>query len=449
MSFHNIVVSEKIAVITEEKQYTYKELNEMVQQFKFSSDDKKLVLLLCKNKIEMLSAYLSALNNHHAVMLISADTNAELLISIVNEYKPYWIVGTYSFDGYRQVGLIQERVSSSNTPIHKDLAILLSTSGTTGSQKFVRLSYENIQSNAEAIVEYLNIDENERAIMNLPMSYSYGLSIINSHLQAKASILLTDESVMSKIFWQFVQEQQATSIAGVPFTYQMLQRIGFLKMDLPHLKTLTQAGGRLNEKLVKIFAQYAKEQNKRFFVMYGQTEASPRMSYIPSERVVEKAGSIGIAIPGGDLSIDAETGELIYKGSNVMMGYASCLADLEKGDEMNGILHTGDTATSDQDDYFIITGRMKRFIKLFGLRINLDEVEKKLESEVHTLIACTGNDDKLMIAIDKEQYITKVQDVVEQYYKLHRTAYKVIVLDAIPRFASGKIDYVTLKERCI
>lgn len=147
-------------------------------------------------------------------------------------------------------------------------------------------------------------------------------------------------------------------------------------MDLPYLKTLTQAGGRLNEKLVKVFAQYAKEQNKRFFVMYGQTEASPRMSYIPSERIIEKAGSIGIAIPGGDLSIDIETGELIYKGSNVMMGYAKCLEDLEKGDEMDGVLHTGDTATIDQDGYFTITGRMKRFIKLFGLRINLDEVEK-------------------------------------------------------------------------
>ncbi|QCR31516.1 AMP-binding protein [Lysinibacillus sp. SGAir0095] len=449
MSFQNIGVSEKIAVITEDQQYTYKELNDMVQQFNFSSDDKKLVLLLCKNTIEILSAYLSALNHQHAVMLMSADTNPELLKSIVNEYKPYWIVGTYPFDGYCQNGLIQERVSPSNIFIHKDLAILLSTSGTTGSQKFVRLSYENLQSNAEAIVEYLNIDENERAIMNLPMSYSYGLSIINSHLQAKASILLTEESVMSKTFWQFIQEQQATSLAGVPFTYQMLQRIGFLKMNLPHLKTLTQAGGRLKEKLVKLFAQYAKEQNKRFFVMYGQTEASPRMSYIPSERVLEKAGSIGIAIPGGDLSIDSQTGELIYKGPNVMMGYAKCLEDLEKGDEMNGILHTGDTATLDQDDYFIITGRMKRFIKLFGLRINLDEVEKKLESEVHTSIACTGNDDKLIIAIENDEYVTKVKASVEQYYKLHKTAYKVIVLEVIPRFESGKVDYVTLKERCL
>ncbi|KGR76476.1 AMP-binding protein [Ureibacillus sinduriensis] len=449
MSFHNIAVSDKTAVITEGKQYTYRELNEMGLQFNFLNDDKKLVLLLCKNTIETLSAYLSALNNHHAVMLMSADTNAELLNSIVNEYKPYWIIGTDLFDGYRQEGLIQERVSASNIAIHKDLAILLSTSGTTGSQKFVRLSYENIQSNAEAIVEYLNIDGNERAIMNLPMSYSYGLSIINSHLQAKASILLTEESVMSKTFWQFVQEQQATSLAGVPFTYQMLHRLGFLKMDLPHLKTLTQAGGRLNEKLVKVFAQYAKEQDKKFFVMYGQTEASPRISYIPSDRVLEKAGTIGIAIPGGELSVDPETGELIYKGSNVMMGYARCLEDLEKGDELNGILHTGDTATIDQDNYFIITGRMKRIIKLFGLRINLDEVEKKLESEVQASVACTGNDDKLVIAIENDQHITNVQTSVEQYYKLHKSAYKVIVIDLIPRFANGKIDYVTLKEQCL
>lgn len=449
MRFENIEASDKIAVITEEQQYTYKELNEIVQKFDFSSDDKKLVLLLCQNTIETLSAYLSALNHKHAIMLMSADTNPELLKSIVDEYKPYWIVGTYLFDGYLQEGLIQKLVSPSVSIIDNDLAILLSTSGTTGSQKFVRLSYENLQSNAEAIVEYLNIDENERAIMNLPMSYSYGLSIINSHLQAKATILLTEESVISKTFWKFVQQQQATSLAGVPFTYQMLHRIGFLKMDLPHLKTLTQAGGRLNEKLVKIFGQYAKEQNKKFFVMYGQTEASPRMSYIPSDRVIEKAGTIGIAIPGGELSIDSETDELIYKGSNVMMGYARCLKDLEKGDEMNGILHTGDTATVDQDNYFIITGRMKRFIKLFGLRINLDEVEKKLESEVQTSIACTGNDDKLVIAIENNQHVTNVQTSVEQLYKLHKSAYKVIVIDLIPRFANGKIDYVTLKEQCL
>lgn len=229
----------------------------------------------------------------------------------------------------------------------------------------------------------------------------------------------------------------------------MLQRIGFTKMELPYLKTMTQAGGRLNEKLVKHFAEYAKEQNKRFYIMYGQTEAAPRISYIPYEKVLEKSSTIGIAIPGGKLSIDVETEELIYMGANVMMGYAENLSDLANGYELNGVLYTGDTAIIDEDGYFTITGRMKRFIKLFGLRINLDDVEKKLEEELQIPLACTGSDDKLIVAIEQADYVEKVKEAIEHLYKLHKTAFKVKVIDEIPRFVSGKTDYMKLKESCL
>lgn len=446
MSFWEFEASDDIALRTDSEVYTYKCLRQIISEINLVSSNKELILLLCENKVETIVNYLASLKAGHTVMLMGEDTNKELLDRIVLQYQPKWIFGEKKFEGYRFEEGISTRMSKLDVHIHPDTAILLSTSGTTGSQKFVRLSYENIQSNAKSIAEYLQLEQNERAIMNLPMSYSYGMSIINSHLQVGATILLTDESVMEKKFWEFVKEQQATSLAGVPFTYQMLQRIGFMKMDLPHLKTLTQAGGRLNEKLVRAFAEYAKEQDKHLYVMYGQTEAAPRMSYIPPERVLEKAGSIGIAIPGGELMVDVETSELIYKGPNVMMGYAECLEDLAKGDEMNGVLHTGDTAMVDADGYFTITGRLKRFIKLFGLRINLDDVEKKLESEIHAAIACVGNDDKLIVAIENEQLKDDVKATIERYYKLHKTAYKVIVLEQIPRFASGKIDYVTLKE---
>lgn len=412
----------------------------------FESSQKNIILILCQNTIEILSAYISAMNSKHSVMLLSADINKELLQNIINQYKPKWIVGLDSYEGYQfeQNKLVSE--ADVTVRIHPDLALLLSTSGTTGSQKFVRLSYENLKTNAESIIEYLEIDKNERAIMNLPLSYSYGMSIVNSHLLAGASILLTDESVMEKSFWEFVKEQKATSIAGVPFTYQMLQRIGFTKMDLPHLKTLTQAGGRLNEKLVRHFGEWALANDKRFYVMYGQTEAAPRISYIPYDKVLEKAGTIGIPVPNGELSIVDD--ELVYKGANVMMGYAENLADLAKGDELGGVLHTGDTATVDEDGYFTIIGRLKRFIKLFGLRINLDDVEKKLETKFHTPLACTGTDDKLIVAVEQEQFVEQVKQQIEELYKLHKTAYKVKVLD-IPRFANGKTDYMKLKEQCL
>lgn len=180
--------------------------------------------------------------------------------------------------------------------------------------------------------------------------------------------------------------------------------------------------------------------------MYGQTEAAPRMSYIPYDTVLEKAGTIGIAIPGGKLSIvDAE---LVYTGPNVMMGYAECLEDLAKDDEMGGVLCTGDTATVDEDGYFTITGRLKRFLKLFGLRINLDDVEKKLEQKFHIPLACTGSDDKLVVVIEQGEYIEAIKAEIEELYHLHKTAYKVKVL-SIPHFANGKTDYMKLKELCL
>lgn len=432
-----------VAVVTAERAYRYDE----IPLVDFVSERKELIVMLCKNTIDLLGTYVSSLNSGHAVMLLSADIHEELLANILYMYKPKWIVGRTDYEGYRfdEDKLVREE--NVEAEIHEDLALLLSTSGTTGSQKFVRLSYANLRANAQSIVEYLEIDEQERAVMNLPLSYSYGMSIVNSHLLAGASILLTDESVMEKSFWEFVREYKATSIAGVPFTYQMLQRIGLTKMDLPHLKTLTQAGGRLNEKLVSHFGEWSLTNDKRFYVMYGQTEAAPRMSYIPYERVLEKAGTIGIAVPGGELSIVED--ELIYKGPNVMMGYAECLGDLAKDDEMKGVLHTGDTATVDEDGYFTITGRLKRFIKLFGLRINLDDVEKRLESKFHIPLACTGSDDKLIVAIEQEEFVLAVKAEIEALYHLHKTAYKVIVLEAIPRFANGKTDYMTLKESCL
>ncbi|MFB5085882.1 AMP-binding protein [Psychrobacillus sp. PGGUH221] len=446
MRFWELEETNAVAISTVDGIYTYQQLYQKVNHICLHSTKKELVLLLCENTIEIIAAYLAALQSNHAVMLVSADANKELLENIVKQYQPKWIIGNISFEGYRKSELFAMRESDIEISIHPDLAVLLSTSGTTGSQKFVRLSYENIQSNAESISEYLKLDADERAVMNLPLSYSYGLSIVNSHLQVGATVLLTDESIMAKSFWDFVKKHQATSIAGVPFTYQMLQRIGFMKMDLPYLKTMTQAGGRLSEKLVRTFGEYAHANDKRFYVMYGQTEASPRMSYIPPENILEKAGSIGITIPGGELSIADETGELIYKGANVMMGYAECMEDLAKGDECGNVLYTGDTAEVDGDGYFTITGRMKRFIKLFGLRINLDDVEKKLEAHFQVALACTGNDDKLIVAVESYEHVESIKTSIEELYKLHKSAFKIVVIEAIPRFTNGKTDYRSLKE---
>jgi len=442
------------AIITNERKLNYIELQQLADSFHFKSDGKELIVLLGDNEIEIVAAYIAALQSRHAVMLLSPTMNKELLAQIISNYKPRWIVamnsdGELRFQDYVQHDTMDKvlvRQENIVADIHSELAVLLSTSGTTGSHKFVRLSYRNLQANAQSIAEYLELNQAERGILNLPLSYSYGLSILNSHLQVGASVLLTGESVIAKSFWSFVQEQRATSLPGVPFTYQMLQRVGFLKMDLPHLKTLTQAGGRLDQRLVQLYGQYARDNGKRFYVMYGQTEASPRISYVPSERLLDKPTTIGIAIPGGRLALDPETNELIYYGENVMLGYAESLADLAKGDTCNGLLHTGDVAVVDEDGYYTITGRMKRFVKLFGLRINLDEVERKLEALLEQPVACAGNDDKLIVVTESEALVEGIKQHVQELYKLHSSAYRVRVVEQIPRFASGKTNYSALKD---
>jgi acyl-CoA synthetase (AMP-forming)/AMP-acid ligase II len=329
------------------------------------------------------------------------------------------------------------------TTLFTDLALLLTTSGSTGSPKLVRLSYANLLSNALSIAEYLSINENERPITTLPMHYSFGLSVINSHLLKGATLLLTDKSLMEKDFWSLLKKEQATSLSGVPYTYEMLKRLRFFRMDLPSLRTLTQAGGKLNIELTKEFAEYAQNADKRFFVMYGQTEATARMSYLPYEQSLSKSGSIGIAIPGGAFTLLEESGELIYQGQNVSLGYAESAEDLAKGDENKGILYTGDLAKRDNDGYYYIIGRKKRFIKLFGNRINLDETESVLKTR-YVDCACVGTDDKMIVYTTEQGKEAEIKQFISAQLHLNPNAFEVRPIDAIPKNSSGKTIYSEL-----
>ena len=285
-----------------------------------------------------------------------------------------------------------ERRDTRDISLHPNLALMLSTSGSTGSPKLVRLGHRNVASNAQSIAEYLGLSAAERPITSLPMAYSYGLSIINSHLAVGATLVLTSRGVLEKDFWSAMAEYECTSFAGVPYTYQMLLRVGLLKKSLPSLRTLTQAGGRLDPSYIEQVRTIASERGWSFYVMYGQTEASPRISYVPPAELHRKVGSIGIPVPGGSLEVDPD-GELVYSGPNVMLGYAQCEADLCKGDELGGVLKTGDLGRRDEDGFFYVTGRRSRFLKMFGQRFSLDEIENELASRLHSPVACRGSDD--------------------------------------------------------
>lgn len=424
-----------------------------------------LVFCLCKNEIGSVLGYVSFVNNAIIPVLLNAHLEQELLQNLIDSYQPSYIWLPYSqIQQFPDMKCIREAYGyclletdfNKDYPLYGELALLLTTSGSTGSPKFVRQSYTNIRDNAESIVQYLKIDETERPITTLPMNYTYGLSIINSHLLVGATILLTEKTLIQKEFWSFFKEANATSLAGVPYTYEMLDKLRFYRMNLPSLRYMTQAGGKIIPELHEKFARYAEENGKSFIVMYGQCEATARMGYLPPEKAVDKKGSMGIAIPGGKFYLIDDhgnkiekpytTGELVYEGKNVTLGYAECGEDLAREDERHGILETGDMAQFDEDGFYYIVGRKKRFLKIYGNRVNLDEVEQLIKGKFEIPVACAGVDDHMYIFITNENMIDPVKNFVVNKTKLNPIAFNIMRIEDIPKNDSGKTLYKELTK---
>lgn len=403
-----------------------------------------LVFCLAGNTLDSLIGYLTCLQSGLPVIMLDGSKPKDVIDALMEVYRPEYIWD----GGLKETGM-------SGTPLHPDLALCLTTSGSTGSPKLVRLSAKNIISNASSIAEYLSIDQNERPVTTLPLYYSYGLSVINSHLLKGAMILLTDKSYAQREFWTFMKERHATSMAGVPYTYEVLRRLRFFRMDLPDLKVMTQAGGKLNKDIAREYIEFAAANGKKFFVMYGQTEATARMSYLPWEHAREKYASMGIAIPGGSFTLvdargreikDPETdGELVYSGPNVSLGYAESREDLNKGDENGGILHTGDIARRDAEGFYYITGRLKRFVKVWGNRCNLDATEQMVKS-ITTRCACAGVDDRITIFVTEEGLSDAIISLLAEKTGLNSRAFDVRTLETIPVTDAGKVDYPALQK---
>jgi acyl-coenzyme A synthetase/AMP-(fatty) acid ligase len=405
---------------------------------------RRLVFLEAANTPASIAAYLGCLIGQHPVYLFQQQ-DAELLERLIERYRPNLVV-TAGADAMRPDWRHRDAIA-----LHPDLRILLSTSGSTGSPKFVKLSARNIQSNADSIVEYLGIIPEDRAITALKFNYSYGMSIINANLTAGAALVLTDRSVTERDFWAVFRDRGATSFSGVPHSFETLARMETVLEGLPALRYATQAGGRLAPELVQRFARLSAAAGWRFFVMYGQTEAAPRISYLPPELAERYPASIGRAIPGGTIEIlgedgvpitaAGEGGELSYSGPNVMMGYAEDQAGLAT-DETPPALRTGDLARWNEAGLVEIVGRAARFVKPFGLRVNLDEVEAAVRRRVAEA-ACTGTDELIVIALPKNSQESGTGIVAElaQAYKLPAFIFRLVEFEEIPRLSNGKVAY--------
>jgi acyl-CoA synthetase (AMP-forming)/AMP-acid ligase II len=405
---------------------------------------KQLILLKITNDIDGVIAYLACLQGQHSVMLLDPDISQHKLDRLIAEFSPNYVV---------DAGEIQH-LNSKRHKLDEDLALLLSTSGSTGSAKQVALSFDNLQANAASISAYLPIRADDNAVSTLPLYYSYGLSVLNSHLVCGANIVFTAYSFVNREFWQLCESAKISSFAAVPHSYSMLMRLRFTSMELPHLRYFTQAGGKLPKAISLALATYADANEKQFYMMYGQTEATARMAFLDPNKALLKPESIGQAVPNGQFELRDETGmsivaknqqgELFYSGPNVMLGYAQNIQQLSSFTQISW-LATGDIGYFDDDGDIFITGRKKRIVKVFGQRISLDEVERLVfEQGIENI--CCGVDNKLVVALQYSGDSSPIKSFLSKELALHSSAFKIINLDNLPLTNNGKKDYVAVLE---
>lgn len=449
---------------------TYRELAQEVERItsQLSPGARELVFCYCRNDLASVQNYLASTAGGHAVFLADPATAATLQTNLIQNYRPAWVLASQPTAGaslpegdYEPIvegpaHYWWRRRTADSPDIHAALSLLLSTSGSTGSVKLVRLSMGNVVNNARSISQALHLNEAERPITSLPIHYSYGLSVLNSHLLAGAEITLTDEKILSSKFWDTFRARECTSLAGVPYSYQILRRLGLDQLKIPSLRHLTQAGGKLAKEQVAFFAEWAAGHDVSFWVMYGQTEATARISILPSANIQHKLGSVGLPVPGGrwwvadddnDVLPPGAVGELMYAGPNVMLGYAARPEDLARDDERNGVLATGDLAYLDEDGFCFITGRSKRITKVMGFRINLDEVEQLVRAE-YPDAAVVGCEDRIVIFSQHAAETTSanLRRRLSETLKLHFAVFVFRHVAQLPLNTNGKIDYPRLQE---
>ncbi|MBD5387036.1 AMP-binding protein [bacterium] len=449
------------AIDTDGNRLSYGEIIDLSERIEHLIPSRSLIFILTKNNVGGIAWVMSTILSGSVPLILSAHTEPKLLQNLLETYRPQYVccpeemtfegICISESKGYRLMSLPNEKAVLNN-----ELSHLLPTSGSTGSPKLVRHKYENIEAAALNISAFFELTDADRPLMVLPLHYTMGLSMVFSHLKAGATILITDLSMTDVRFWKFIKEEKATSFTGVPFSYEILDKMRFTRMKLPDLTLLTQGGGKMPAELNLKFAEYCRDNGKKWIATYGQSEGTARMAWLPPQYAISKMGSIGIAVPNGQLSLrdtngdfikeSPATGEMCYEGKNVTMGYARCREDLALGDERNGFLPTGDIAYRDEDGFYFIQGRMGRFLKIFGNRIGLDECEQIVKAAISCEAACTGNDELLIAYITDEGESETAKAALVEATHLPANVIEVRVTDSLPKNEAGKILYSKLKN---
>ena len=409
-----------IAVIDEGREVTYRELAELSARAVAGLEPHRVKVVVNGQDLATVALFVGCVNSGVVPLMVPDTMDPDLLGRLRATYE--------------------------GRPTAPELAMLLTTSGSTGSPKLVRISRANLAADNKMSEMLLGLDSATRMTMILPICYAWGLSVACSVLEAGGTLVMTRRTVMEAELADVMRDARATHVAGVPYMYEALDRVRFFDGDFPALRGLLVSGGALAPALRRRLALSAKARGISFCEGYGQTETTGVMATLRTDLMPERIGSIGRAGKGGRFRIDE--GELVYEGGIVAMGYAVCAEDLLKGDEWKGVRRTGDLATIDAEGFVTLTGRASRFLKIFGNRVSLDEVENLVkDSFAGSGCAATGADNDLHVFVAGVS-AAEAEGFLVAKLRFNTTVMKVHVLDAIPVNANGKTDYPKLKGMC-
>ena len=453
------------AIDSQGNSLAYGELREFAEKVKGMMPRRSLLFLLVENNCGGISWTIGNICAENVPLILNAHLDEALYQSLYELYRPPYVcvpesmAGKYGYEKVATIyGYTLMRTGHEACPMREELSHLLPTSGSTGSPKLVRHKYANIEAAGLNISTFFELTEKDRPLMVLPLYYTMGLSMVFSHFYVGATVLITNLSMTDRNFWRFMKEERATSFTGVPYSFEILNLMRIFRMDLPDLKLLTQGGGRMPRELNLKFAEWCRDTGRQWIATYGQSECTARMGWLPAKWAIEKVGSIGIAVPNGELSlIDMDgnpiktpntEGEMCYRGKNVTMGYARKREDLMLGDERHGFIRTGDLAYFDEDGCYYIAGRMGRFLKLFGMRVGLDECERIVKGRFPGIeCACVGTDEKMLVYLTDERYKDQVKEELVSRLKIVASSFEVRIIPKIPKNEAGKILYAKLENK--
>ncbi|WP_291857890.1 class I adenylate-forming enzyme family protein [Marinilabilia sp.] len=461
--FHKTYFLEKEVLVSSREKKSYRELSSMVNALSLwlreNYEQGTPVLLLSPNNVFFVVAYLAIMKagcvcvpvnpivESAGFLFVTEKTKASIAflhstvaarlkpeIAYLDEQKTEQLLNSLEQGTYLPGPELETNA----------LAQIIFTSGSTSVPKGVMLTHENLIANTTSILDYLHLTEDDTMLVVLPFFYCYGLSLLHTHLKVGGTLALNNNFMFLGNVLKDLQKYRCTGFAGVPSHFQILLRKSdsFRNGHFPDLRYVTQAGGKLHKAFILEFTELFPDI--AFFVMYGQTEATARLSYLPPEFLPEKAGSIGKGIPGVELKVvddkgspvkPGQTGEIIASGKNVMRGYYEDM-EATRATLKDGWLHTGDLGNIDEDGFIYLTARKKEIVKVGGKRVSPKEVEEVIVS-MPGVIDCTvqGVEHAVLGEALKATVVTRSQNAVS--------------VEEVKAFCSGRLAAFKIPEEII